>query len=141
MRATCGQGFADALGRGYPEDSGPNMAIRNQDAYKWQAMQGTQVQPLVREDPTCCGATRPASRNSWNPRLLSGKVGFYSTWKKSQVKLRGKERGERGALKERAHGGGGIPSAAGRSSRGGEARRCYTLVSWQLCGPLPQLRS
>ena len=67
--------------------------------------------------------------------LLSGKVGFYSTWKKSQVKLRGKERGERGALKERAHGGGGIPSAAGRSSRGGEARRCYTLVSWQLCGP------
>ena len=26
-------------------------------------MQGTRVQSLVREDPTCCGATKPASHN------------------------------------------------------------------------------
>ena len=26
-------------------------------------MQGTQVQALVREDPTCCGATKPVHHN------------------------------------------------------------------------------
>ena len=26
-------------------------------------MQGTRVQSLVREDPTCCGATKPVSHN------------------------------------------------------------------------------
>ena len=26
-------------------------------------MQGTQVRALVREDPTCCGATKPVHRN------------------------------------------------------------------------------
>ena len=29
-------------------------------------MQGTQVQALVREDPTCCGATKPVSHNCWS---------------------------------------------------------------------------
>ena len=28
-------------------------------------MQGTRVRALVREDPTCCGATRPVSHNYW----------------------------------------------------------------------------
>ena len=28
-------------------------------------MQGTRVQALVREDPTCCGATKPVSHNYW----------------------------------------------------------------------------
>ena len=28
-------------------------------------MQGTQVQALVREDPTCCGATKPMRHNYW----------------------------------------------------------------------------
>ena len=28
-------------------------------------MQGTQVQALVREDPTCCGATKPVCHNYW----------------------------------------------------------------------------
>ena len=28
-------------------------------------MQGTRVQALVWEDPTCCGATRPVSHNYW----------------------------------------------------------------------------
>ena len=36
-------------------------------------MQGTQVQSLVREDPTCRGATKPANHNYWarEPQLLS----------------------------------------------------------------------
>ena len=29
--------------------------------------QGTQVRSLVGEDPTCCGATKPACRNYWSP--------------------------------------------------------------------------
>ena len=35
-------------------------------------MQGTRVRALVREDPTCCGATGPASHNYWAhvPQLL-----------------------------------------------------------------------
>ena len=35
-------------------------------------MQGTQVQSLVWEDPTCCGATKPMSHNYWarTPQLL-----------------------------------------------------------------------
>ena len=28
-------------------------------------VQGTQVQSLVREDPTCCGATKPVRHNYW----------------------------------------------------------------------------
>ena len=34
--------------------------------------QGTQVQALVREDPTCCGATKPVCHNYWacEPQLL-----------------------------------------------------------------------
>ena len=28
-------------------------------------MQGTRVQPLVQEDPTCRGATKPVSHNYW----------------------------------------------------------------------------
>ena len=28
-------------------------------------MQGTRVQALVQEDPTCCGATKPMHRNYW----------------------------------------------------------------------------
>ena len=28
-------------------------------------MQGTRVQALVREDPTCCGATKPMCHNYW----------------------------------------------------------------------------
>ena len=28
-------------------------------------MQGTQVQALVQEDPTCCRATKPVRRNYW----------------------------------------------------------------------------
>ena len=28
-------------------------------------MQGTQVQALLREDPTCCGATEPVHHNYW----------------------------------------------------------------------------
>ena len=28
-------------------------------------MQGTRVQALVREDPTCCGATKPVRHNYW----------------------------------------------------------------------------
>ena len=28
-------------------------------------MQGTQVQALVQEDPTCCGATKPVHRHYW----------------------------------------------------------------------------
>ena len=27
------------------------------------SLQGTQVQSLVQEDPTCCGATKPVSHN------------------------------------------------------------------------------
>ena len=36
-------------------------------------MQGTQVQALVQEDPTCCGATKPMHHNYWAcaPQLLS----------------------------------------------------------------------
>ena len=36
-------------------------------------MQGTRVRALVREDPTCRGATKPASHNYWarEPQLLS----------------------------------------------------------------------
>ena len=35
-------------------------------------MQGTQVWVLVREDPTCCGATKPVCHNYWGwvPQLL-----------------------------------------------------------------------
>ena len=28
-------------------------------------MQGTQVQALAQEDPTCCGATKPVRHNYW----------------------------------------------------------------------------
>ena len=28
-------------------------------------MQGTQVRSLIREDPTCCGATKPVCHNYW----------------------------------------------------------------------------
>ena len=28
-------------------------------------IQGTRVRALVREDPTCCGATKPVSHNDW----------------------------------------------------------------------------
>ena len=28
-------------------------------------MQGTRVRALVREDPTCCGATKPVRNNYW----------------------------------------------------------------------------
>ena len=28
-------------------------------------MQGTRVQALAREDPTCCGATKPVRHNYW----------------------------------------------------------------------------
>ena len=31
-------------------------------------MQGTQVQSLVREDPTCHGATKPGCHNYWSPQ-------------------------------------------------------------------------
>ena len=36
-------------------------------------MQGTGVQALVREDRTCCGATKPVCHNYWacEPQLLS----------------------------------------------------------------------
>ena len=36
------------------------------------AMQGTRVRALVREDPTCCGATKPMRHNYWAhmPQLL-----------------------------------------------------------------------
>ena len=36
-------------------------------------MQGTRVWALVREDPTCRGATKPVRRNYWDcvPQLLS----------------------------------------------------------------------
>ena len=36
-------------------------------------MQGTRVQALVREDPTCRGATKPVRHNDWAraPQLLS----------------------------------------------------------------------
>ena len=36
-------------------------------------MQGTRVQALVQEDPTCCGATKPVCHNYWArvPQLLS----------------------------------------------------------------------
>ena len=34
------------------------------------AMQGTLVQSLVLEDPTCPGATEPICRNSWSPHAL-----------------------------------------------------------------------
>ena len=36
-------------------------------------MQGTQVHGLVREDPTCRGATKPVCHNYWahEPQLLS----------------------------------------------------------------------
>ena len=30
-------------------------------------MQGTRVRSLFQEDPTCLGATKPASHNYWNP--------------------------------------------------------------------------
>ena len=35
-------------------------------------MQGTRVQALVREDPTCLGATKPVRHNYWGrvPQLL-----------------------------------------------------------------------
>ena len=33
------------------------------------SMQGTRVQSLVREDPTCCGATKPVRRNYWTCAL------------------------------------------------------------------------
>ena len=35
-------------------------------------MQGTRVRALVREDPTCCGATKPVRHNYWacTPQLL-----------------------------------------------------------------------
>jgi len=33
-------------------------------------MQGTQVQPLVQEDSTCLGPTKPVHRNYWSPRTL-----------------------------------------------------------------------
>ena len=35
-------------------------------------MQGTRVRALVREDPTCCGATKPVRHNYWacEPQLL-----------------------------------------------------------------------
>ena len=34
-------------------------------------MQGTRVQALVREDPTCRGATKPMRHNRLEPQLLS----------------------------------------------------------------------
>ena len=34
-------------------------------------MQGTRVRALVREDPTCHGATKPASHNYWSPRATT----------------------------------------------------------------------
>ena len=33
-------------------------------------MQGMQVQPLVWEDSTCPGATKPIRHNSWSPSAL-----------------------------------------------------------------------
>ena len=33
-------------------------------------MQGIQVRALLREDPTCCGATKPLRQNYWSLRAL-----------------------------------------------------------------------
>ena len=34
-------------------------------------IQGTRVRALVREDPTCRGATKPARHNYWSPRATT----------------------------------------------------------------------
>ena len=41
-------------------------------------MQGTWVQCLVREDPTCHGATKPVHHNYWRPRALE--PAFRNYW-------------------------------------------------------------
>ena len=51
----------------HPKSSGLNMSIRASLVVQWLRirlpMQGTQVCALVREDPTCCGATKPVRHN------------------------------------------------------------------------------
>ena len=41
-------------------------------------MQGTWVRALVREDPTCCGATKPVCHNYWACTLESASHSYWS---------------------------------------------------------------
>ena len=41
-------------------------------------MQGTQVQALVREDPTCCGATKPVHHSYWAYALQSASHNYWA---------------------------------------------------------------
>ena len=41
-------------------------------------MQGTRVRALVREDPTCCGATKPAHHNYWACALEPTSHNYWS---------------------------------------------------------------
>ena len=41
-------------------------------------MQGTQVRALVREDPTCCGATKPMCHNYWAYALEPASHNYWS---------------------------------------------------------------
>ena len=40
-------------------------------------MEGTRVRALVREDPTCRGATKPMHHNCWSPRALEPMCSNY----------------------------------------------------------------
>ena len=46
-------------------------------------MQGTWVQVLVREDPTCCGATKPIRHNYWTCALEPASHNYWSPCAKS----------------------------------------------------------
>ena len=50
-------------------ERGKSVAVRTSLVAQWLRihlpMQGTWVQALVREDPTCCGATKPVQHNCW----------------------------------------------------------------------------
>jgi hypothetical protein len=37
VRTTCKQGFVDSLDGGGSQDGGPNVAIRDQNAYEWHS--------------------------------------------------------------------------------------------------------
>ena len=41
-------------------------------------MQGTQVRALVREDPTCCGATKPVRHNYWACAVETASHNYWS---------------------------------------------------------------
>ena len=43
-------------------------------------MQKTWVRSLVREDPTCCGATKPTRHNYWACALEPGSHNYWSPW-------------------------------------------------------------